>query len=78
MGYRCFVTAGSLISQKQPLASCVLVFEVADVDDGDDDGYDYEICIGDSLSPPQPTTADQQQVDRRSSLNKRQGAETHW
>ena len=37
------------------------LFEVADDVDADDD----EICRWSSLSPPQPTTAAQQQVDRR-------------
>lgn len=60
---------------------CLVVFEVSGVDDDDDDGDDGdgdEICSCSSLSPPQPTTADQQQVDWRCSLNKRRGAETHW
>lgn len=38
------------------------MFEVADVD------ADDEICSCGSLSSPQPTTADHQQVDRRCSL----------
>lgn len=41
---------------------CLVVFEVADVDDGD------EICSCGSLNAPQPPTADLQQVDRRHSL----------
>lgn len=44
---------------------CLVLFEVADVD-GDDGDDEIFSC----LSPPQPTTADQQQADRRCSLKK--------
>lgn len=51
---------------------CLVAFEVADVDADDADDV---ICSFSNLSPPQPTTADLQQVDRRYSLNRRQGAQ---
>lgn len=51
---------------------CLVAFEVADAD------ADDVICSFNNLSPPQPTTADLQQVDRRYSLNRRQGAQAHW
>lgn len=54
---------------------CLVAFEVADVDADDADDV---ICSFSNLSPPQPTTADLQQVDRRYSLNRRQSAQAHW
>lgn len=39
---------------------CLVAFEVADVDADDADDV---ICSFSNLSPPQPTTADLQQVD---------------
>lgn len=57
---------------------CLVAFEVADVDADDADDADDVICSFSNLSPPQPTTADLQQVDRRYSLNRRQGAQAQW
>lgn len=66
-----------IIQKAASVPLCLVAFEVADADgDGDDDDV---ICSCRSLSPPQlATAADLQQVDRRHSLNKRQGAEAHW
>lgn len=74
MVYRYFLTAGALISQRAAsVLLCLVVFEVADVDGGGDDGDDDEICSWISLSAPAPwlTTLDQQHTDRRRSLNRR-------
>lgn len=50
---------------------CLVVFEVADVDDDDEEEEEAEVCRCSSVSPPQPTAADQQQVASRRSLNRR-------
>lgn len=69
------MTACALISRKQPVLLCLVVFEVADVE-GDDADDDDEFCSCSSLSPPHPTTADQRQVDGRLSKQKTRSRNT--